>query len=334
MYLRPLFSAVALGWLLLASAQPTTGLDLNTTDAKGRKQGSWSKAWPNGKTRYLGQFKDDKPVGTFKHYDQEGRLTTLQDHAPDGRTSRARHFHPNGTLLATGKYLGQEKDSTWNYYGADGKLRKVERYAEGKLHGEQVAYYTTGSVAECENRKAGVLHGPHKSWFDNGKLKSEAEYVNGEPEGKMVFYFPDGKKEIEGTMVNGDRDGTWYYFNKDGTVQLQVLYARGTLVKERKENGVFKEYYDDEQLLSEVTYKKGKREGPFAEYYANGRWELKPMTADPVMGTPADMERVLIGQTKKKEGTYVNDLLEGEVKEYDEKGKLLKVTRYLGGVAQ
>jgi len=30
----------------------------------------------------------------------------------------------------------------------------------------------------------------------------------------------------------------------------------------------------------------------------------------------------------------VNDLLEGEVKEYDEKGKLVKVTRYVGGVEQ
>jgi antitoxin component YwqK of YwqJK toxin-antitoxin module len=46
------------------------------------------------------------------------------------------------------------------------------------------------------------------------------------------------------------------------------------------------------------------------------------------------VQRVLEGQTKKREGTYVNDLLEGEVKEYDEKGKLVKVTRYVGGVEQ
>jgi hypothetical protein len=36
---------------------------------------------------------------------------------------------------------------------------------------------------------------------------------------------------------------------------------KGELKKERKENGVFKEFYDDEQLKSEETYKKGKREG-------------------------------------------------------------------------
>jgi antitoxin component YwqK of YwqJK toxin-antitoxin module len=150
----------------------------------------------------------------------------------------------------------------------------------------------------------------------------------------MTFYFPSGKKEIDGQVVNGDRDGVWYYFNADGTIQLQVLYARGVMVKERKENGTFKEYYDDEQLKSEITYVKGKREGKFTEYYDNGQWLMKPVPADPNLGTPADVQRVLEGQTKKREGTYVNDLLEGEVKEYDEKGKLVKVTRYVGGVEQ
>lgn len=306
----------------------------NATDTKGRKQGAWSKPWPNGQLRYTGQFKDDLPVGEFKHFDERGKLTSVQVHAGDGRTSRAKHFHPGGTLMAEGKYLGQEKDSTWTYFAADGKPRRVERYLAGKLHGEQVVYYPSGQVAEKEERVDGILNGPNKSWFPNGNPKSEATYVNGEPEGKMTFWFPDGKKEIEGFSVNGDRDGTWLYFNEDGTIQLQALYSKGALVKEKKENGTFKEYYDDEQVMSETTYKKGKREGKFVEYYDNGTWTMKPVAGDPVMGTPSDMERVLQGQTKKREGAYVNDLLEGEVREYDEKGKVLKVTRYSAGTEQ
>lgn len=327
-----LFCAACL--VIAAQAQPPAGGKWNVTDAKGRKQGSWSKTWPNGKTRYMGQFKDDRPVGIFHHFDEEDRLTTFMDHGDGSGPTRAVHYHSNGRELAKGNYLGQVKDSTWKYFSDDGKLRKVERFASGKLEGEQVSYYPDGSIAESETRKAGVSEGPNKSWFANGKLKSEVSYQAGEPEGKMTFYFPSGKKEIEGAMVNGDRDGTWYYFNEDGTVQLQVLYAKGQLLKERKENGSFKEYYDDEQLKSETVYKKGKREGPFSEFYDNGRWEMKMMEADPVMGTPGDVERVLRGQTKKKEGTYVNDLLEGEVKEYDEKGRVIRTTRYAAGVEQ
>lgn len=321
--------------VLLASvaiAQPPAP---NQTDAKGRKQGAWSKAWPSGRTRYIGAFKDDKPVGEFKHYDEEGRLTTLQRYTADGLTSRAEHFHPDGQLMARGKYVGQKKDSTWNYYADDGSLRKVERYATGVLHGEQLSYYANGQLLEREERKDGQLHGPSRSWFANGKLKSEATYENGEAEGRMTFYHPNGNKEIEGQLVNGSRDGTWHYYNPDGSLQLVALYAKGELVKERKENGTFTEYYDDEQPKSEVRYKKGKREGAFTEWHHNGAWMMKPMKADPELGTPGgDLERVLEGQTKKREGTYVNDLLEGDVKDYDEKGKLVKTTRFKAGVEQ
>lgn len=330
MFLRALHSAVLLVPVLLLQAQPPAPSH-NVTDAQGRKQGVWSKNWPNGRVRYEGQFKDDRPVGTFKHYDEEGKLTTLQRHAGDGRVSRAEHFHPNGTVMATGKYIGQEKDSTWNYYDVTGALRKIERFKLGKLHGEVVTYYSGGQMAEKEHFSDGLREGESLSWFPNGIPKSTANYVGGEAQGKMTFYFPSGKKEIEGQVINGDRDGTWYYLNEDGTVQLQVLYAKGAVVKEKMENGTFTEYFDDDRIKSEITYKKGKREGRFAEYHPNGKWVTRDIPADPIKGTPADIERVLQGQTKKIEGTYKDDLLDGEVKEYDENGKLVKTTRYAAG---
>ena len=36
----------------------------------------------------------------------------------------------------------------------------------------------------------------------------------------------------------------------------------------------------------------------------------------------------------KREGTYMNDLLEGDVKEYDERGKLVQTIKYKAGVEQ
>ncbi len=306
----------------------------NATDAQGRKQGPWSKAWPNGQVRYTGQFKDDRPVGEFRHFNQQGKLESIQTYAADGRASKAVHYHATGQVMARGNYAGQEKDSTWNYYSVDGSIRKVEHYSQGKMVGEAVSYYANGKEAERATWKQGVQHGPAKSWFDTGTVKSEANYVNGEPEGRMVFYYPNGVKEIEGQLVNGDRDGEWTYFNEDGSMQVRVLYAKGEMVKERKENGTFKEYYDDEQVKSEVTFKRGKREGKFIEWHDDGQWVLKPVPADEVTGAPGDMERVLQGQTKAREGTYANDLIEGEVREYDEKGRLIKTTRYLAGVEQ
>ena len=329
--IRPSLHLLSLCAALLAGLS-TSGQ--NQTDAKGRKQGRWVRTHENGAVRYEGQFKDDVPVGTFTHFGLDGRLTSVVEHAGDGLTSRTIHHHRGGGVMARGKYIGQAKDSVWNYYDEGGTLRKVERYEAGKLHGEQLVYYPNGKLAEREHRVKGVLNGPSTSWFDNGRVKIESTYENGEADGAMTFYFPSGTKEIEGKLVNGSRDGLWYYFNEDGSLQLQMLYEKGELKKERKENGVFRDYYDDERPKSEETYRKGKREGPFKEYHNNGQWLVKPMPADPVLGTPPDMQRVLEGQTVKREGRYLNDLLEGEVKEYDEKGKVVKVRKYVAGVEQ
>ncbi len=329
MFRESFASFVLVALALPCSAQPPA--DFNRTDAAGLKQGVWTKSWPNGKVRYEGLFKDDRPVGEFRHYDEEGALTTIQRYEKGTSISRADHFYPSGDLMAKGRYIGQKKDSTWNYYDRNGSLRRFEQYSNGELHGEVVAYFANGSVAERENYVRGVLHGEHKSWFQDGVLKSSANYLNGEPEGTMTFWFPNGKKEIEGKVVNGNRDGTWFYYNQDGSIQLQVLYRNGDMIKEKKENGTFTEYYDDGQVRSEVIFKKGLREGRFAEYYDNGKWVLTEVPADPVLGAPSDVENVLQGQTLKMEGNYRNDALDGDVKEYDERGRVIKVTTYANG---
>ncbi len=321
-----IFSAIAVA----IQAQP--GSVVNQTDAKGKKQGAWAKTWPNGKLRYEGAFKDDLPKDTFKHYNEDGQLTTIQVYAPNGIDSRAQHFHADGSLMAVGKYAGKEKDSTWTYYDSEGKTRKVEQFRSGKLHGEQITYFDNGQPSEKAIYENGTITGVRKTWFPSGMLASEENYVNGIAEGRSTIYFPSGKKELEGNMVRGERDGTWLHFNNDGSLHVKLIYKNGVLVKETRENGIFKEYFPDEKPKAEFSYKNGKLDGPFVEFNNDGEWITKQVPADPVTGAKADVERVLHGQTKKREGKYSNGELDGEVREYDEKGKLVKVVKYEAGV--
>jgi len=332
MSLRAVLLLSALIVAAVCSAQPPAA---NQKDAKGLKQGPWAKTWAeSSQLRYEGQFKDDKPVGRFTYYSTKGKVESILDHYPDGKASHARHYHPNGKLMAEGRYVGQDKDSTWTYFDTEGIKRSIERWAAGKKDGEQVTLYADGKLAEKSLWAKGVQQGPFEQYFANGQVKTRATYVNGEPEGTMTYFFPSGKKEIEGKMVNGDRDGSWYYFNEDGTVQIQVLYKAGTYVKDKKENGTFKEYYDQDKLKSEVTYKAGRKEGRFTEWNNDGAWVERPVKIGPEGEQKGDMERVLEGQTKKREGTYKNDLLDGEVKEYDETGRLIRTVIYVAGEAK
>jgi antitoxin component YwqK of YwqJK toxin-antitoxin module len=331
MSIRPLFLLFFSALAAALMAQPPAAA--NRTDAQGRKQGPWMRTWAGSdQPRYTGQFKDGQPVGSFTYFATDGKVESRIDHYPGGKASHGRHFHPDGTLMAEGRYVGQEKDSTWNYYDEKGRLRSTEQWMAGKLNGTMTAYFEDGTVAERRTFKAGIAQGPAEQFYAHGAPRYTANYVNGAPEGTETYFFPKGNKEIEGRYVNGDRDGGWTYYNEDGTVNMQVLYAQGKKVKEKFENGTFKDYWTDQRPKSEVTYRNGKREGPFTEWHPDGTWTDVPVKMGPQGEEKADVERELRGQTKQREGNYRNDVLDGPVKTYDEAGKLLSTVIYVNGV--
>lgn len=322
--------ALCLSYFSVA-AQP--GGSINQKDAQGRKQGPWQRTWAEStQLRYTGQFKDNKPVGNFIYYSTDGKVESRIDHYPGSDAAHARHYHPGGKLMAEGRYIGQEKDSTWNYYDDAGKLRNTEHWKAGKMDGLMISYFVDGKVAERRNFKDGKAHGLAEQFYEDGTQRYRANFVNGEPQDTETFYFANGKKEIEGRYVNGDRDGQWTYYNNDGSVQMQVLYAQGKFVKQQYDNGTFKEYWDDQQLKGEYTYKNSKLDGPFTEWYDNGTWADVPVKLGPDGLGKKDVERELKGQAKKREGVYKNGVLEGPVKEYDETGKLVSTLVYAKGV--
>jgi antitoxin component YwqK of YwqJK toxin-antitoxin module len=330
--LRPSFVLATFLLALPMLAQPPA--TLNQKDAKGLKQGPWERTWAESKQlRYKGQFKDDKPVGTFTYYSTTGKLESIVSHYPTGGAAHGTHYHPNGKVLAEGRYVGEQKDSTWNYFDTEGNLRSTEHWVKGKRNGEQLMFFKDGTPAEKCNYANDQRQGLCQEFHPNGKVKNTSNYVNGLPDGVQTFYYESGKKEIEGRNENGQHEGAWLYYHEDGSVQIQLLYHHGEFVRDKKENGTFKEYYDSERVKSEVTYKNGLREGTFAEYFDNGNWVKRPVKVGPPGHEVTQEERVLEGQTKKREGQYKNDRLEGEVKEYDEKGKLLNSVRYSAGKA-
>jgi len=313
-----------------AFAQPP--VTVNQKDAQGRKQGPWERTWADSEQlRYSGQFKDDKPTGTFTYYGTTGKLESTVSWYTGGNAAHAKHYHPDGKLMAEGRYAGEQKDSTWNYYDATGALRGTERWKNGKFHGDQEAFFHNGKVAERCAWKDGVRDGDCQQFFDNGQVRTSTAYALDQAEGPMRVFSEDGKKEIEGQYAKGLRDGLWKHYNADGSILMQILYAKDKVVKEKKENGTFRTFFPDGQLMLEEMYKLGKREGKFTEYHDNGHWTERPIKVGPDGAESSETERVLEAQTKKREGTYKNDLLEGEVKEWDEKGRSLRTTMYQAG---
>lgn len=192
-----------------------TAQSINKTDAQGKKQGPWEKKYPNSKVaQYKGQFKDDKPIGTFTYYFPTNTVKAIIVHNEKTGRSVAKMFHENGTIEATGIYKNQLKDSVWDYYGPSGRQSIKETYVNGLLNGIQTIYYVPEdptsklrNIAKTTPYLNGKLNGDVVEYFQNGVVKSKATYVNGVKTGSAVVNHPNGGPMMKERYKNGVQHG-------------------------------------------------------------------------------------------------------------------------------
>lgn len=308
------------------SAQDT----INRTDSKGLKQGNWKKKDANGILKYEGRFKDDKPFGTFKYYFQDGKIKAINDFKDQGKVAYSKLFFETGELMATGKFVGEKKDSTWTYFDKKGVKISEEHYKDFKKDGIWRTYYLNGKVNSETPYEAGIINGIEKEYYDNGSLKKEWSYKNGIIDGICTIYHSNGQIEIQGKYVNDLKEGTWLYYNDNGTLRIKEEYSKGILKQRHKINGTFTENYPDGITQEIVTYKNGKKEGPFKEYYDEGKW-IKVLKKSEDGVSPDEYVEELEGLKLKREGNYLNGKLEGKVITYSANGKIEKTEIYKDG---
>jgi len=319
-------------FFILAIILITTGVSAqqyNRVDEQGKKQGAWKKYYESNKALfYEGQFKDDKPVGTFKHYYKGGKLRSITVNSGD--TARAEVFNQKGKLVAKGKFIDQKKDSIWVYFNNHGKISQKETFYLGNKTGVEETYYPTGKVASQIEYINGIENGKFIMFYSNGNIENEGAYIDGRYDGNYIYYYDNGKKMYEGEYERGLRNNHWVYYLSDGKIKMFVDYNMGKTNKEIFQNGEFIAYFDSGMPESIGHYKEGKKNGFFVKYYNNGRRELQPrIKEDPY--EPDEMEEVIVGQQVKSEQIYKNDKLEGESKYFSEDGKLLKLENYKNG---
>ncbi len=301
----------------------------NKTDAKGLKQGLWEGYYDTDTLKYRGHFKDGQPVGTFERYHENGTLQAELTYRKDHSAFAKIYDEDTGNRIAEGKYINQERDSTWLFFAADGSLLSKNNYRNGKKNGSSTVYYASGSVAEKMNFLNGVKNGKWQQFFEDGNPKLDATVVNGAAyDGQYTAYYPDGTKMTSGKYVDGLKESSWYHFNEDGSIEVIYVYRSGKVEEEHRYNGVFKDYFPDDIERSEYTYKDGKKNGPFKEFYEKGNWVTESETDK--FGNEYPVQRLHDTQVKR-EGQYKDGQLDGEIITYTEEGKVEKKEHYANG---
>lgn len=216
--------------LLLAAllfAVVTVAQDFNKTDRKGRRQGNWRDYYANGQLRYEGCFKNDKCKGTFRYYDEQGKLKATNEFDKSGEKALNKTYAPNGRVIATGYYVNQKKDGEWKYYDAtSGQLSLVEDNKDGKVDGWSRLYNpNNGKLAEETQFVNGKPQGQCKKYSDTGVLIMECQYRNGLLDGPTKTYYSSQALKEEGQYTKGKKSGIWKTYNEDGDVILEEAYG-------------------------------------------------------------------------------------------------------------
>ena len=216
----------------------------NQTDKQGHKQGFWRVNYENGKIKYTGFFKDNKPLGELKRYYDDGTIKAIQ-YFESNNKSRVKMYYQNGVLAGEGNFIGLMKDSIWKYYSFyDKGLKLMENYTNGVKEGNSVKYYANGKIAEEISWHNNQKHGPWKQYYEDGSIKLSANYMNDIRYGTFISYYPSGKTEVKGNFENDNMQGEWSYYDENGNIKTKINYINGVPqnVKElqEKENEYFK----------------------------------------------------------------------------------------------
>lgn len=311
----------------LLPAQPTR--QLNFSDAQGR-QGPWEKRDPEGKLKYQGQFKNNKPYGTFRYFFPDGKIKTeLLYEGETGIKARCKAYHPSGELLALGNFINEKRDSIWQFFDIAGNMIREETYLKNKLNGVSKTFYPGGKLCEEIQYRDSIPQGSLVQYFENGKKKLLGEQVDGLYHGSFIQWHPNGNKSAEGTYAAGIKSGTWKYYHEDGRTRFLETYKNGRVANQVYVNGEQELSYPNGIPEARYLWKNGKKNGPFTEYYNKGRYTLVSKGTDEEGAQ--EMHQQLVDTQIKCSGNYLDGKLDGKILFYSEDGKLTKTEFWKDG---
>jgi len=199
---------------------------INQLDTNGQKQGYWEKRQPNGKLLYTGYFKDDRPVGEWKRYHENGVIKAQLVYPENSDTAAVQLFDDYGNKVAEGFYVGKVKTGRWVYFEKRQKVAE-ENYANGQKNGIAKTYYPTGELfVECKYVD-GLQEGVYRAYFNSGKPYFECQMKADKRDGFCQIFYPNGELETEAFYRKGIRNDEWKYFDENGNYQYSLVYDEG-----------------------------------------------------------------------------------------------------------
>jgi len=243
----------------------------------GKRDGTWTTYFENGKRKEIADYRDGKLFGPAKFFDESGilkREMIFQDSILVGKYIEYFGATPNilsyvdpRTVAVEGQYDKGLKTGQWVTFFEFGGIAKREFYSEGLREGPYLEYDPEGNVVTEAMASKGQLEGSFKRYSFPNLIFETGNYRNGKKIGEWKRYFP-GTKTLESEEYfdeTGKKIGEWKYYYQGGRIARIERYENDIAI------GVWEEYFPNKAISKRKQYELGVPVGEYVEYHSSGQ---------------------------------------------------------------
>lgn len=224
-------------------------------------------------------------------------VTNYRDGLKNGLSTTYMYVKDGKENLKEGKKI----KALERYYNNDVLQRELKFYITGQMeydgyliNGLVTKWYENGQKSEKYTMKDRKIDGIYNSWHINGQLNKSGTVINGKEEGSWEYYQETGDKQMIENYALGKLSGikTEYYasgtyteslYNPEKKTYVYTVYSsggrknfQGTIDKSKRldgslvYNGPYKKWNENESLIVEGNFMKGKKDGKWVNYNNDG----------------------------------------------------------------
>lgn len=275
------------------------------------------------KLKCEGAYKDGRKDGTFKWYDDEGRVKEEKSYKGGKLDGAHKTYYPTGAVEREVNYHDGKQDGKELSYDFDGTLRRDHTYKDGKQVGKQFTFLkgTYELYETAYYNEYGQKDGDYSSVFTFGLPHVLGHYKNGQKDGQWIEIAESGDTLVIETYVNGKEEGLHVSYDRETGARKRAFY-----MKADRKDGLYREYNPlNGELVYEATYQYGRLHGKERRLKVSNRydyWEISTYVNGRQMG-PFE-SRYVKNDRVREVGEYRNGRRVGRWKLYDIDGKLEK----------
>lgn len=200
-----------------------------------------------------------KDTCEFIKYKYPGGVVSSEGHLCNGKPYGLwKSFYPDGKLKSSGNWYNNKLDSLWIFYNPDGSIQTKINYTNGYKNGFEYQYY-------YKKINDTIIH----------FIKSETLYLEGKKEGYANLYFYNQKIYKKLHYENNMLESKSFEYDSLGNLICIYEYRKNRLVdkedinrydNDNKKHGIWKEFYPNQRVKSEIPFYHGLMNG-IAKYY-------------------------------------------------------------------